>query len=218
MKIGIVGGTGREGRGLAVRWAKSGHDVFIGSRQTEKGVAKAAEFAEEFGISLQGGDNVSACAYAELIVVTVPYGAHRATFETIKDSVGEKIVVDITVPLQPPKVRSVNLPEGKAAALEARSYLADGARLVAALHHISSELLSNPDHEFDCDVLVCGDDKEARASVISVVSDLGLRGVDAGVLKNAIALESLTPVLLHINRRYKSEGSGIRVTGIPETE
>ncbi len=218
MKIGIVGGTGREGRGLAVRWAKSGHDVFIGSRQTEKGVAKAAEFAEEFGVSLQGGDNASACAYAELIVVTVPYGAHRATFETIKDSVGEKIVVDITVPLQPPKVRSVNLPEGKAAALEARSYLADGARLVAALHHISSELLSDPEHQFDCDVLVCGDDKEARASVISIVSDLGLRGVDAGVLKNAIALESLTPVLLHINRRYKSEGSGIRVTGIPETE
>ena len=88
----------------------------------------------------------------------------------------------------------------------------------ASLHHISSEHLSNPDHAFDCDVLVCGDDKEARAEVISVVSDLGLRGVDAGVLKNAIALESLTPVLLHINRRYKSVGSGIRITGIPETE
>lgn len=218
MKIGIVGGTGREGRGLAVRWAKAGHDVFIGSRQTEKGEAKAAEFSEEFGVTIQGSDNIAACNHGEIIIVTVPYGAHRPTFESIRDAVGDKVVVDITVPLQPPKVRSVNLPEGNAAALEARGYLADGARLVAALHHISSEHLSDPEHSFDCDVLVCGDDKEARAAVIGVVSDLGLRGVDAGVLKNAVALESLTPVLLHINRRYKSVGSGIRITGIPESE
>jgi NADPH-dependent F420 reductase len=218
MKVGIVGGTGREGRGLAVRWGKAGHDVFIGSRQKEKGIAKAAEFAAEFGVSLQGADNVAACHHAEVIVVTVPYSAHRATFESIKDAVGDKIIVDITVPLQPPRVRSVNLPEGQAAALEARGYLPEGARLVAALHHISSEYLSDPEHAFDCDVLVCGDDKEARAVVISLISDLGLRGVDAGVLKNAIALESLTPVLLHINRRYGSVGSGIRITGLPESE
>ena len=218
MKIGIVGGTGREGRGLAVRWAKAGHDVFIGSRQAERGAAKAAEFSEEFGVTIQGSGNVAACDHGEIVIVTVPYSAHRATFESIADAVGEKIIVDITVPLQPPKVRSVNLPEGNAAALEARSYLRDGARLVAALHHISSEHLSDPEHDFDCDVLVCGDDKEARAAVISVVADLGLRGVDAGVLKNAVALESMTPVLLHINRRYKSVGSGIRITGIPESE
>ena len=218
MKIGIVGGTGREGRGLGVRWAKAGHDVFIGSRQAEKGAAKAAEFSEEFGVSLRGGDNVAACNHAELIVVTVPYSAHRATFESIKDAVGDKIIVDITVPVQPPKVRSVNLPDGQSAALEARALLNEGTRLVAALHHISSEHLSNPEHTFDCDVLVCGDDKEARAAVIALISNLGLRGIDAGVLKNAIALESLTPVLLHINRRYESVGSGIRITGIPETE
>jgi len=218
MKIGIVGGTGREGRGLGVRWAKAGHDIFIGSRKAEKGIAKAAEFSEEFGVSLQGGDNVAACNHAELIVVTVPYSAHRSTFESIKDAVGDKVLVDITVPIKPPKVRSVNLPEGQSAALEARTLLDEGARLVAALHHISSEHLSDPGHTFDCDVLVCGDDKEARAAVITLISDLGLRGIDAGVLKNAIALESLTPVLLHINRRYKSVGSGIRITGIPETE
>jgi hypothetical protein len=218
MKIGIVGGTGREGRGLAVRWAKAGHDVFIGSRQAEKGAAKAAELSKEFEVGIRGADNVAACENAELIVVTVPYSAHRPTFESIKDAVGDKIVVDITVPLQPPKVRSVNLPEGESAALEARALLGHGTRLVAALHHISSEHLSDPEHAFDCDVLVCGDDKDARASVISLVSDLGLRGVDAGVLRNAIALESLTPVLLHINRHYKSVGSGIRITGISETE
>ncbi len=218
MKIGIVGGTGREGRGLAVRWARAGHDVFIGSRRTEKGQAKAAELSDEFGIAVQGGDNQAACAHGDVVVVTVPYGAHRATFESIRDAVAGKIVVDITVPLQPPKVRSVHLPEGQSAALEPRALLGESTRLVAALHHISSELLEKTSHTFDCDVLVCGDDKEARTQVISVISDLGLRGIDAGVLKNAIALESLTPVLLHINRRYGALGSGIRITGIPESE
>ncbi|MEM8606926.1 MAG: NADPH-dependent F420 reductase [Myxococcota bacterium] len=218
MKIGIVGGTGREGRGLAVRWAQAGHDVFIGSRNAERGQAKATEFSEEFGTKLAGGDNIQACEHGELIVVTVPYSAHAPTFQSIAGTVGNKIIVDITVPLQPPKVRSVHLPEGQAAALEAKVALGEDARLVAALHHISSDHLSDPNHTFDCDVLVCGNDKEARASVISVIGDLGLRGVDAGVLRNAIALESLTPVLLHINRRYKSVGSGIRITGIPESE
>ncbi|MGB5348078.1 MAG: NADPH-dependent F420 reductase [Polyangiales bacterium] len=218
MRIGIVGGTGREGRGLAVRWSKAGHDVFIGSRQAQKGAAKAAELSGEFGVSIQGADNIAACEHAELILVTVPYGAHRPTFDSIKDVVGDKVIVDITVPLQPPKVRSVHLPEGQAAALEARALLNEDARLVAALHHISSEHLGDPEYTFDCDVLVCGDDKDARATVISLVADLGLRGIDAGVLKNAIALESITPVLLHINRRYKSVGSGIRITGIPEPE
>jgi NADPH-dependent F420 reductase len=218
MKIGIVGGTGREGRGLGTRWARSGHEVFIGSRQAEKGAAKAAEMSKELGMRVSGGDNLAACSEADVIIVTVPYGAHRETFDSIKESVGDKIVVDITVPLKPPKIRSVSLPEGQAAALEARALLPEGARLVAALHHISSEHLGDPDHVFDCDVLVCGDDKEARATVISLISDLGLRGVDAGVLKNAIALESMTPVLLHINRHYDVVGSGLRITGIPETE
>jgi NADPH-dependent F420 reductase len=218
MKIGIVGGTGREGRGLAVRWAKAGHDVMIGSREAEKGASKAVELARECNVALRGGDNLSACSHGDLIVVTVPYSAHRSTFESIRDAVDGKIVVDITVPLRPPKVRSVHLPEGQAAALEARALLPEGARLVAALHHISSEHLGDPDHTIDCDVLVCSDDDDARTTMISVISDLGLRGIDAGVLRNAIALESLTPVLLHINRHYKSVGSGIRITGIPETE
>jgi NADPH-dependent F420 reductase len=218
MRIGIVGGTGREGRGLAARWANAGHEVFIGSRQADKGAKKAKELSDELGIPIRGADNLSACKESDLIIVTVPYGAHRQTFESIKDAVNDKVIVDITVPLKPPRVRSVNLPEGKAAALEARALLPEGARLVAALHHISSEHLRDPSYVFDCDVLVCGDDKEARATVISLVSDLGLRGIDAGVLKNAIALESMTPVLLHINRQYGVIGSGLRITGIPEKE
>lgn len=218
MKIAIVGGTGREGEGLAVRWAKAGHEVTIGSRKEEKGIAKADEFSDSYNVSLRGTDNVSACKAAELVVVTVPYSAHHATFESIRDAVGDKIVVDITVPLQPPKVRSVNLPEGKSAALESQAILGEGARVVAALHHISSEHLSDPGHMFDCDVLVCSNHKEARAQVIALIGDLGLRGIDAGVLKNSIALESLTPVLLYINKKYESSGSGIRITGLPDAE
>lgn len=218
MKIGIVGGTGREGRGLAARWARAGHEVFIGSRQAEKGISKADEISRDLDLSVRGGDNWTACKEAEVIVITVPYGAHQATIESIRDAVDGKIVVDITVPLAPPKIRSVSLPEGRAAALEARAMLPEKTRVVAAFHHISSEHLADPDYVFDCDVLVCGDDKEARASVISLASDLGLRGIDAGVLENAIALEAMTPVLLHINRRYKVVGSGIHITGIPEKE
>lgn len=218
MKVGIVGGTGREGRGLAVRWAKAGHEVVIGSRKPEKGREKASEFSAEFGVNLEGGDNLNACKGADLVVVTVPYGAHKDTFTSIREAVAGKIVVDITVPLQPPKVRSVHLPEGQSAALEAKACLGEDARLVAALHHISSEHLSDPEHSFDCDVLVCSDDKEARATAMTLVESLGLRAIDAGVLRNAIALESLTPVLLHINKRYKSSGSGIRITGLPESE
>jgi NADPH-dependent F420 reductase len=218
MKIGIVGGTGREGRGLAFRWAKAGHQVYIGSRDASRGRQKAAEFSDEFGITVEGGSNESACEHGEVVLVSVPYAAHHDTFESIKDRLGNKIVVDITVPLKPPKVRSVNLPEGQSAALEASELLGDDARLVAAFHHIAAERLSDPDDVFECDVLVCGNDKEARAEIIGLVKDLGLRGIDAGVLRNAIALESITPVLLHINRHYKVVGSGIRITGVSESE
>ncbi|NLY92958.1 MAG: NADPH-dependent F420 reductase, partial [Myxococcales bacterium] len=112
-------------------------------------------------------------------------------------------------------VRSVNLPPGQAAALEAQAILGEDTKVVATMHHISSEHLGDPDHTFDCDVLVCGDDPEARATVASLVQDLGLRAIEAGVLKNAIALESLTPVLLFINKKYGADGAGIRIVGLP---
>ena len=215
MRIGIVGGTGREGKGIGLRLARSGHEVFIGSRSSERGQEKAAEFSEAFSVSIQGGNNAEACEHGELIILTVPYNAHKDTLSGLKDASEGKILVDITVPIKPPKFKSVNLPEGQAAALEAQALLGDGVTVVAALHHISSEHLGDPAHTFDSDVLVCGP-KDARATVVKLIADLGLRGIEAGVLKNAIALESLTPVLLFINNKYGSEGSGIRITGLPE--
>ncbi len=214
MRIGLVGGTGREGTGLALRWARAGHEVFIGSRDKARGEAKAAELGAEHSITLKGGDNLEACAHGEVVVVTVPYSAHAPTFTSIREAVAGKIVVDITVPIKPPKVRSVQLPEGSAAALESQAILGDSATVVAALHHISSEHLGDPEHAFDCDVLLCGA-KDARETVAALITDLGLRAVEAGVLANAVALESMTPVLLFINNKYGAT-AGIRITGMPE--
>ncbi len=209
MRIALVGGTGKEGRGLALRWARAGHDVRIGSRDAERGRAAA----EELGV--QGGDNDWALSEAEVIVVCVPYGAHEATMTVLKDVVGDRIVIDITVPLAPPKVSQVQLPEGQSAALEAQAILGADVKLVASLHHVSNAHLADVDHDIDCDVLVCGDDKHAREAAIAVIGDLGVRALDAGKLRNAIALESLTPVLIHMNKRYESAGIGIRITGLP---
>ncbi|MGD8862631.1 MAG: NADPH-dependent F420 reductase [Myxococcales bacterium] len=214
MKIGIVGGTGKEGRGMAARWARAGHEVLIGSRAAERAEATARELTEAGHGSLRGGDNAWAVDEAELVVLSVPYSAHRSTLEGLKDALAGKVMVDITVPLKPPKVRQVQLPEGQSAALEAQTLLGDGVRVVAALHHVSSVHLADVEHEIDCDVLVCSDDAEARELAMGAIADLGVRALDAGPLANAIALESLTPVLLHLNKRYKSPGSGIRFTGL----
>ena len=214
MRIALVGGTGKEGRGLGSRWAAAGHDVVIGSRDSERAEARAREVQSESGRPVTGCANIEAVRDADLVVLCVPYGAHGATLETIAGHIGDAIVMDITVPLVPPKVRRVHLPEGEAAALETQAILGSDTRIVAALHHVSSAHLADPDHAIDCDVLVCGNDREARDTVIELMADLGMRGVDAGVLANAVALEALTPVLLHVNRRYGSPGAGIRITGI----
>lgn len=215
MNIGIVGGTGREGRGIAIRWAKAGHTVTIGSRDAARGAAMAEELSGTHGVTLRGTGNAECCDGADVVLLTIPYGGHGETLRELKSALEGKIVIDITVPLKPPAVRSVNLPEGKSAALEAQAILGENTKVVATMHHISSEHLGDPDHAFDCDVLVCGDDPAARATVSGLVSDLGLRAIEAGVLKNAIALESMTPVLLFINKKYGADGAGIRIVGLP---
>jgi NADPH-dependent F420 reductase len=215
MKIGILGGTGREGRGLAMRWAKAGHAVAIGSRDAERARERAAEIAGLLpGANVTGGDNAWAVEQAEVVLLSVPYAAHEPTLREHQAGLKGRIVIDITVPLKPPKVTEVNLPAGQAAALEAQEILGPEVKVVAALHHVSAAHLAEPDHAIDCDVLVCANDEAARSIVVGLVSDLGLRAFDAGALKNAVALESLTAVLLHLNRKYKIPSAGIRITGI----
>ena len=215
MRIGIVGGTGREGRGLALRWAAKGHAIVVGSRDAARAQEKARELSAELtgGVgSITGGSNEEA-AGGEVVLLTVPYAAHADTLRGLRGALAGRIVIDITVPLVPPKVTQVNLPAGTSAALEAQALLDPTTRVVATLHHVSSAHLGEPGHAIDCDVLVCSDDQEARTVAIGLIEDLGLRGLDAGVLKNAVALESLTPVLLHLNRKYKTN-TGIRITGL----
>jgi 8-hydroxy-5-deazaflavin:NADPH oxidoreductase len=213
MTIGILGGTGKEGRGLALRWAAAGFNVIIGSRDAERGAAKAVELDDGRGL-ISGGGNADAAQQAEVVVLAVPYGAHKATLEAAAPHLTGKLLIDITVPLKPPKVRRVHLPDGQSAALEAAAIVGEGVFVAAALHHVSSAHLADPEHTIDCDVLVCCDNIDMRQIAIQFVGGLGLRAVDAGPLVNSIALESLTPVLLHINRKYKSPGAGIRITGI----
>ena len=215
MRIGIVGGTGREGRGLALRWAAKGHAIVVGSRDAARAQEKARELSAELtgGVgSITGGSNEEA-AGGEVVLLTVPYAAHADTLRGLRGALAGRVVIDITVPLVPPKVTQVNLPAGTSAALEAQALLDPTTRVVATLHHVSSAHLGEPGHAIDCDVLVCSDDQEARTVAIGLIEDLGLRGLDAGVLKNAVALESLTPVLLHLNRKYKTN-TGIRITGL----
>jgi hypothetical protein len=152
-------------------------------------------------------------AQAEVVVLSVPYNAHTATVQGLKAELAGRIIIDITVPLQPPAVRRVHLPPGQAAALETQTILGDTAKVVAALHHVSSAHLGS-DHEIECDVLACSDDEAALETALGLIRDLGMRAFHAGPLANAVALESLTPVLLHITKHYKGSGVGIRLTGV----
>jgi 8-hydroxy-5-deazaflavin:NADPH oxidoreductase len=213
MRLGIVGGTGKLGSGLAQRWARAGHTIAIGSRDPAKARAHAGELAAR-GLAVTGGDNAWAAQEGEVVVLTVPYEAHGETLRAIAQAVSGKVLVDVTVPLKPPKVSRVQLPAGQAAALEAQALVGPSTPVVATLHHVSATHVADLSHALECDVLVAADDARAKAVVIGLVRDLGVRGLDAGPLVNAIALESLTPVLIHLNRTYKSQGAGIVLTDL----
>jgi len=221
LTIGIIGGSGKQGHGLALRWARAGHTVRVGSRSAERGAAAAAAYEAELTArgesgSLWGGDNAGCIEGADWVVLAVPYPAHTATLLGLHGALQGHKLLDLTVPLLPPKVRRVHLPPGEAAALEAKGILGDGVRMAAALHHVSALHLADLDHVFEADVLVCGEGRALREEALALVSDLGLQGIDAGVLDNAVALETLTPVLLHINKRYGTKSAGIRIVGLPD--
>lgn len=215
LSVAVIGGTGKEGSGLALRWAQSGYRVLIGSRDAAKAQATAEALNEQLGGRyIVGMDNLSAAQQAELVVLSVPYSAHKDTLNTIKPALAGKTLVDVTVPLQPPAIRTVTVPEGHAAALEAQALLGDDVKVVAAFQNVSAVHLKDLDHVVECDVLVCSDHDVAKADVIRLVEATGMVGIDAGVLANAVAVEALTPVLLYINKRYGVRGAGIRITGL----
>jgi len=207
--IAILGGTGDLGSGLARCWLAAGHAVVIGSRSADK----ARAFAADLGAGARGDDTIGAARSADIVVIAVPFASHEATLREIRDAVQGKIVVDAVVPLVPPKVSVVQLPaEGSAAGI-AQALLGDGVRVVSAFHNVGASKL-HAGERADCDVLVFGNDREARDIVIGLAGDVASRGVDGGVLANSAAAEALTSVLIGINRRYKVPGAGIRITGL----
>lgn len=217
MKIAILGGTGEQGPGLALRWALAGDEVIIGSRQKEKGKRVAAELNAELGRDLlRGTDNAEAAAAADVVFITVPYSAHVKTLETVRERVQGKIFVDVSVPLDPDNARRVVMPEAGSATEEAKQILGDGVQVVCALQNISAHLLRDVNAEIDCDVLICGD-KDARPVVAELVRKLGINPIDVGPLAAAGLIEPITALLIRLNIKNKVHSAGIRITGLSES-
>lgn len=217
-RIAVLGGTGDEGRGLAFRWAQAGYPVLIGSRSPDKAAAAASEIVRLLGgtASVVGTSNLDAAQQAEIVVLTVPYSAHAETLWSVKGALRGKILIDVTVPLVPPKVTRVQMPPAGSAAQEAQAILGEGAEVAAAFHNISYKLLLQ-DAEVDSEVLVTGTSKQTRAEVLKLVGAAGLVGWDAGALENSVVAEALTSVLIHINKVYGSTYAGIRITGVKQS-
>jgi 8-hydroxy-5-deazaflavin:NADPH oxidoreductase len=213
--IAIIGGTGALGAGLAWRLARAGYGIVIGSRTADKAEAAAQTLAATVGggPAPRGASNADAAKAADVVFVTVPWANHSAILDEIGAHVAGKLVVDTTVPLVPPRVARAQMPPEGSAALAAQKRLPPGVRVAAAFHNVAAHKLQK-DMAIDCDVLVFGDDAKDREIVLELAKAAGLRGIHAGPLANSVAAEALTSVLIGINRAYKVDGAGIRITGI----
>lgn len=216
-KIAILGGTGALGTGLARRWAQAGYGIIIGSRTAEKAQTAAQELEalmQERGVgsvNVEAMDNVAAAQAADMVALTVPYSHHASTLESVKAAVQGKIVIDVTVPLRPPKVGTVQLPEAGSAGQEAQAILGEEVKVVSAFQNVAAHHLQEG-QGIACDVLVSGNSKEARGEVVKLVEACGMRGFSIGPIANAAAAEALTSILIQINRQFKCH-AGISITG-----
>ena len=217
-KVAIVGGTGDLGFGLALRWARAGVSLVIGSRESAKAEEAAGRIRERItGAKVSGAPNADATAQAGIVVVTVPFAAQAGTLNGIKKTFTSGILVDTTVPLAAAvggrATRVLGVWEGSCA--QAAQALLPGVRVISAFHNVSAELLHDLDATPDCDIFLCGDDADAKQKLASLVNLLpGLRALDAGGLEMSRICESMTALLISLNRRYKTRHSGFRVTGI----
>ena len=215
-RIAVLGGTGKEGSGLALRWARAGFPVAIGSRDPERARQAVERLrahvpdAELFGLP-----NAEAAAWGEVVVLAVPYAGHAALLQSLRETLQGKLVVDVVVPLDPDNPRRYLPPPDGSATAEAQRILGPGTPVVGAFHNISHLHLHDLEDTPDCDVLVVGEDRAAKARVIQLAEAIGFTAYDAGPLHNAPIVEGLTALLIGLNIRYKTRGAGIRITGIP---
>ena len=211
--IAILGGTGDLGTGLAIRWSKAGHRIIIGSRTLEKArkaVADLHEISPETPADAMV--NADAAAAGDIVVLTVPAAHQISTLETVRDGLKGKILIDVTVPLVPPRVGTVQLPDAGSAGKRAQDFLGGRVKVVTAFQNVAAHLLKE-DVQIECDVLVCGDKRAARQKVIDLAGEAGMTGWHAGPIENSAAAEALTSVLIQINRRHDISHSGIKIVG-----
>ncbi len=219
--IAILGGTGDLGSGLARRWAQAGYRVIIGSRTQEKAQAATDDLRNIMAqrgidaVEVEAMENLAAAEAADIVAMTVPFAHHASTLEMIKPKMQGKILIDVTVPLVPPKVARVQLPEQGSAGQIAQQILGDEVQVVSAFQNVAAHHLQEG-QELSCDVLVSGNSKDARAAVIALVEAAGMRGYHAGSINNAAAAEALTSVLIFINKQYKCH-AGISITGLDDS-
>jgi 8-hydroxy-5-deazaflavin:NADPH oxidoreductase len=222
--IAIIGGTGDQGKGLALRWAKKGFEIVIGSRDRERARAASAEARATLkasgadNVNLDGATNADAAASAQIIVLTVPFAAHISTLKEIREKIkAGSLIVDVTVPLEPAvggkPTRVLGVWAGSAAQ-QCRELAPEGVQVVSAFQNVGAEALARLDREVECDVIVCGDDKEAKQRLRPLVAAIpGCRYIDGGPLANSRTVEAITALLIGFNIRYKTH-TGLRITGI----
>ena len=212
LSVAILGGTGKEGSGLALRWARAGYFVIIGSRSAERAGQTAHEINTQLSMdNTQGMDNESACKAADIVILTVPPEAQLDTLSSVKSLLAGKILVDATARVD---AKDPKPPTGRSAAREAQDLLGADVRVVAAFQNVPAHALKKLDVELASDVMVCGDDPEARMQVVKLAEAAGMQAYEAGGLDNGIVVEGLTALIIAMNKRYKSKVGGVRVSGI----
>ena len=221
--IAVIGGTGHQGLGLAIRWAAAGLPIVIGSRDRARAEAAAEQVrtivrgaVEQSGrgtASVEGRENLDAARVSEIVVITVPASAHAETVAAIAPGLSEKIIVDVTVPLDRNPSYAVQLPEGSAAEATQRA-LGAGSRVVGAFHTVPASLLQDLSRPVDCDVLVCGDDAPSKARIIELAQAIGARALDVGALRQTHTLERITALLIGLGRKVHRHELGVRITGL----
>ncbi len=216
MRIAVLGGTGRQGSGLATRWARAGHQVYIGSRSSDKAdqVARTLNACLEGGATVNGLTNQAAAAAGEVAVLSVPYSAQLRLLAGVLEELSGKLLISVVVPLRAPQVGLAWRPEAGSAAEEAQAFLGGATSVVAAFQNVSSGQLARLEQGIDCDVLVCGDHEPDKIVAARLAADAGMRALDAGPLCNASVVEGLAAVLIGLNARYGVKGAGVRITGL----